>query len=323
MDALLDPEFWARWLSIVVIDLTLAGDNALVIALAVRTLPRKQQWQGRLWGTAGAVALRLGFIVVATFLLRIPFLQLVGGLLLVWIAVKLVRQPTGARPGHVREGSSLREAVWIIVVADAVMSLDNVLAVAAAAHGDLLLVVFGIALSLPLVADGHAAHGAGRPLPLGPRSDVVAERREAVARLTRQPTLRLDLARRHHVRPERVGEAAGGDPRHLDRLLDRHAEHGHVEEHLEHRLLLDVATRSAERQRPAVLEGDGRRGCETRALARRHDAGMAAVEPTLRATRRHDASDTGHDRRVGVRIARRRRERVPRAVNDGHVARVE
>src|SRR5437879_13690306 len=154
MDALLDPEFWARWLSIVVIDLTLAGDNALVIALAVRTLPPKQQWRGRVWGTAGAVALRLGFIVVATFLLRIPFLQLVGGLLLVWIAVKLVRQPTGARPGHVREGSSLREAVWIIVVADAVMSLDNVLAVAAAARGNLLLVVFGIALSLPLVVWG-------------------------------------------------------------------------------------------------------------------------------------------------------------------------
>src|SRR2546425_434961 len=154
MDAVLDPEFWARWLSIVVIDLTLAGDNALVIALAVRTLPPKQQWRGRVWGTAGAVALRLGFIVVATFLLRIPFLQLVGGLLLVWIAVKLVRQPTGARPGHVREGNSLREAVWIIIVADAVMSLDNVLAVAAAAHGDLVLVVFGIALSLPLVVWG-------------------------------------------------------------------------------------------------------------------------------------------------------------------------
>jgi len=154
MDPVLDPEFWARWLSIVVIDLTLAGDNALVIALAVRTLPTKRQWQGRLWGTAGAVALRLGFIAVATLLLRVPFLQLVGGLLLVWIAVKLVRQPSGSAHGRVREGSSLREAVWIIVVADAVMSLDNVLAVAAAAHGDLLLVIFGIALSLPLVVWG-------------------------------------------------------------------------------------------------------------------------------------------------------------------------
>ena len=154
MGAVLDPEFWARWLSIVVIDLTLAGDNALVIALAVRTLPRKQQLLGRLWGTVGAVVLRLAFITVATFLLRIPFLQLVGGLLLVWIAVKLVRQPAGGQREHARAGSSLREAVWVIVVADAVMSLDNVLAVAAAAHGDLLLVVFGIALSLPLVVWG-------------------------------------------------------------------------------------------------------------------------------------------------------------------------
>ena len=154
MGFVVDPEFWARWLSIVVIDLTLAGDNALVIALAVRTLPRRQQWLGRLWGTAGAVALRLAFITVATFLLRIPFLQLAGGLLLVWIAVKLVRQPPGHARPHARDGATLREAVWIIVVADAVMSLDNVLAVAAAAHGDLRLVVFGIVLSLPLVIWG-------------------------------------------------------------------------------------------------------------------------------------------------------------------------
>jgi len=150
---LVDPEFWARVLGIIVIDLTLAGDNALVIALAVRTLPKRQQFWGRIWGTAGAVGLRLLFITVATILLKIPFLQLVGGLLLLWIAFKLVRQQTGAE-GHVRQGSSLRESVWIIIVADAVMSLDNVLAVAAAAHGDLTLVVFGIALSLPIVVWG-------------------------------------------------------------------------------------------------------------------------------------------------------------------------
>jgi YjbE family integral membrane protein len=150
---LLDPEFWARVLGIIVIDLTLAGDNALVIALAVRTLPKRQQFWGRIWGTAGAVGLRLLFITVATILFKIPFLQLVGGLLLLWIAFKLVRQQTGAE-GHVRQGSSLRESVWIIIVADAVMSLDNVLAVAAAAHGDLTLVVFGIALSLPIVVWG-------------------------------------------------------------------------------------------------------------------------------------------------------------------------
>src|SRR6267378_2365121 len=150
---LMDPEFWARLLGIVVIDLTLAGDNALVIALAVRTLPLRQQLWGRVWGTAGAVGLRLAFIAVATLLLRIPLLQLLGGLALLWIAFKLVRKETGAE-GHVRQGTSLWEAVWVIVVADAVMSLDNVLAVAAAAHGDLTLVVFGIGLSLPIVVWG-------------------------------------------------------------------------------------------------------------------------------------------------------------------------
>jgi YjbE family integral membrane protein len=148
-------EFWVRLLSIIVIDLTLAGDNALVIALAVRTLPKRQQFLGRVWGTGGAVVLRLAFIVIATWLLKIPFLQMIGGALLIWIALKLVRQASGAEgEGRVRQGTSLREAVWIIMIADAVMSLDNVLAVAAAAHGDLLLVVFGIGLSLPLVVWG-------------------------------------------------------------------------------------------------------------------------------------------------------------------------
>jgi YjbE family integral membrane protein len=151
--ALLEPEFWARLASIVLIDLTLAGDNALVIALAVRTLPKRQQFLGRVWGTMGAVTLRLAFIVVATWLLRIPLLQVVGGLLLVWIALRLVRQ-SGGGEAHVQQGTTLREAVWIIMVADAAMSLDNVLAVAAAAHGDILLVVVGIGLSLPIVVWG-------------------------------------------------------------------------------------------------------------------------------------------------------------------------
>ncbi len=153
MGFLVDPEFWARWLAIVVIDLTLAGDNALVIALAVRTLPRRQQFLGRVWGTMGAVVLRVLFITVVTFLLRIPLLRLLGGILLVWIALKLLRQDGGGEE-HVRQGTSLREAIWIIIVADVVMSLDNVLAVAGAAHGDLVLVAFGIAFSLPLVVWG-------------------------------------------------------------------------------------------------------------------------------------------------------------------------
>jgi YjbE family integral membrane protein len=150
---LMDPEFWARVLGIIIIDLTLAGDNALVIALAVRNLAKRQQFLGRIWGTAGAVGLRLAFIAIATQLLRIPFLQLVGGALLLWIAFKLVRHETGSE-GHARQGGSLREAIWIIIVADAIMSLDNVLAVAAAAGGDMKLVVFGIALSIPIVVWG-------------------------------------------------------------------------------------------------------------------------------------------------------------------------
>jgi len=153
MSVLLDPEFWARLASIVVIDLSLAGDNALVIALAVRSLPAREQWLGRVWGTAAAVGLRLLFIAVVSALLSIPLLRAVGGLLLLWIAIRLVR-PGGEAEGHVRHGTSLREAIWIIVVADVTMSLDNVLAVSAAAHGDMLLVSFGIALSLPIVAWG-------------------------------------------------------------------------------------------------------------------------------------------------------------------------
>jgi YjbE family integral membrane protein len=153
MSLLLDPEFWARLASIVIIDLSLAGDNALVIALAVRSLAPREQWLGRVWGTAAAVVLRLVFIAVVSALLAIPLLQAVGGLLLLWIAIRLVR-PGGGGEGHVRHGTSLREAVWIIVVADVTMSLDNVLAVAAAAHGDLLLVSLGIGLSLPIVVWG-------------------------------------------------------------------------------------------------------------------------------------------------------------------------
>ncbi len=153
MTFLMDPEFWARLVSIVLIDLSLAGDNALVIALAVRSLPAREQWLGRAWGTAAAVTLRLLFIAIVSALLTIPLLQFLGGLLLLWIAVRLVR-PGGGGEGEVRHGASLRQAVWIIVVADVTMSLDNVIGVAAAAEGDMRLVVFGIALSIPIVVWG-------------------------------------------------------------------------------------------------------------------------------------------------------------------------
>src|SRR5881409_36850 len=153
MTVIADPEFWLRLFSIGVLNLLLSGDNALVIALAVRALPPRKRIVGQLWGAIGAVVLRLVFVAIVSVLLRVPLLQLLGGLLLLWIAVRLVRaDPAGA--GDVRHGASLWEAIWIIIVADVTMSLDNVLAIAAAAHGDLLLVMFGVGLSLPIVVWG-------------------------------------------------------------------------------------------------------------------------------------------------------------------------
>jgi YjbE family integral membrane protein len=139
---------------IVLIDLALAGDNALVIALAVRTLSPRQQFQGRIWGTVGAVGLRLAFIFIVTYLLAVPLLQVVGGLLLIWIAIKLVLQSDGHDGAQVKQGTTLLGAIWVILVADVIMSLDNVIGVAAAAEGDMRLVVFGIALSIPIVVWG-------------------------------------------------------------------------------------------------------------------------------------------------------------------------
>jgi YjbE family integral membrane protein len=157
MELIIQPEFWARWLGIVVIDLSLAGDNALVIAMAVLTLPPRQRMIGLIGGTIGAVVLRIVLIAVITQILLIPFLQALGGLVLVWIAIKLVRQDASDTKGHkVREVATLWEAIGIIIVADLIMSLDNVLAVAATAHGDLTLVLFGIGLSIPIVICGSS-----------------------------------------------------------------------------------------------------------------------------------------------------------------------
>lgn len=147
------PEFWGRLLEIGILNMLLSGDNAVVIALAVRALPGRQRLLGQIGGTVGAVVLRLLFVGVISMLLRVPLLRLVGGLLLIWIAYRLVR-PGGEGATGRRHAASFWESVWIIVVADITMSLDNVLAVAAAAHGDMLLVSFGIALSLPIVVWG-------------------------------------------------------------------------------------------------------------------------------------------------------------------------
>ena len=153
MALLWEPEFWARLFGIGVLNLLLSGDNALVIALAVRALPRRQRILGQVWGALGAVTLRVVFVGVVTLLLRVPLLQFAGGLLLLWIAGRLVR-PGADEGGSTRHGTSMWEAIWIIIVADITMSLDNVLAIAAAARGEMILVVIGIALSLPIVIWG-------------------------------------------------------------------------------------------------------------------------------------------------------------------------
>ena len=140
---------WAI-LSIVLIDIVLAGDNAVVIALAVRTLPPKQRLMGIALGSAVAVVLRIGLTFVAAQLLAINYVKLVGGLLILWIAVKLLVDNTGDQ-AHGKEAGTLWQAVWLILVADITMSLDNVLAVAGASKGNLALLVFGLALSIPLV----------------------------------------------------------------------------------------------------------------------------------------------------------------------------
>ena len=155
MESLIQAEFWARWLGIVVIDLSLAGDNALVLAMAVLSLSPRQRVVGLIGGTVGALVLRIVLIAVITRVLLIPLLQALGGLVLVWIAIKLVRQDSNDAKNHkVRQVTTLWEAIGIIIVADLIMSLDNVLAVAATAHGDLRLVLFGIGLSIPIVICG-------------------------------------------------------------------------------------------------------------------------------------------------------------------------
>ncbi|HEX6810996.1 MAG TPA: TerC family protein [Planctomycetota bacterium] len=157
-----DTWSWTQIFKIVLLDLLLAGDNAIVIAMAVRMLPPREQRLGRFWGVFGAVALRILFLSIATWLLSIPWLQFIGGVLLLWIAWKLLAPgehgvvPGKPGDGHpqVKAGDSLRQAVKIIIVADASMSLDNVIAVTGAAEGHLGLAVGGIALSIPLVVWG-------------------------------------------------------------------------------------------------------------------------------------------------------------------------
>jgi YjbE family integral membrane protein len=147
-----DLAFLFRFLSITILDLTLAGDNAVVIGMAIRSLPERQRKWGLLWGAFGAVALRVACTFVAAQLLLIPLLQFGGGLLLLWIAWKLLQNPPGAEASvHGQAATRLLDAVKIIILADFVMSLDNMLAVAAASHGSFALLAFGLGLSIPII----------------------------------------------------------------------------------------------------------------------------------------------------------------------------
>ncbi len=147
------PEYWLAVLKIIWIDILLSGDNALVIALACRSLPQKQRKWGMILGAGAAVTMRILFATVIVTLMTIPYLKLIGGLALLIIAAKLI-VPDNESADEVDAASSLLQAVRLIVVADIVMSLDNVIAIAAAADGSITLLVFGLLVSIPLIIAG-------------------------------------------------------------------------------------------------------------------------------------------------------------------------
>jgi YjbE family integral membrane protein len=150
------PQFWVAVLQIIAIDIVLGGDNAVVIALACRSLPPRLRNRGIFWGVFGAIALRTALIFFAITLLAIPFLKVVGGALLLWIGVKLLKTDSEAAGGgpHVRAGTNLPDAIRTIIVADAVMSLDNVVAIAGASRDSVVLVIFGLLVSVPIIVWG-------------------------------------------------------------------------------------------------------------------------------------------------------------------------
>ncbi|MBN9411687.1 MAG: TerC family protein [Burkholderiales bacterium] len=153
MELLSNADFWIGLVKIVWINIILSGDNAVVIALAARSLPAHQQRTAIFWGSGAAVVLRIALTVVAAWLLGLSFLQIVGGCLLLWIGLQLLGGEEEEEGGEAAKGS-LMTAVRTILIADLVMSLDNVIAVAAAAQGSMVLLILGLAVSIPLVIFG-------------------------------------------------------------------------------------------------------------------------------------------------------------------------
>ena len=153
MELLQSTDFWLGLLLIIWINIILSGDNAVVIALAARSLPPEQQKKAILFGSGAAVVLRIGLTVVAAMLMNLEYLQIVGGALLLWIGAQLLEGEDDDE-GESSEHSSMFAAIRTILIADLVMSLDNVIAVAAAAKGDQVLLIIGLAISIPMVIFG-------------------------------------------------------------------------------------------------------------------------------------------------------------------------
>ncbi|GGA22040.1 TerC family protein [Paenibacillus physcomitrellae] len=148
---LMSMEFWTALFSIILIDLVLAGDNAIVIGLAARNVPKADQKKVILWGTVGAIVVRVIMTVLVVQLLNIPGLRLAGGLALIWIAYKLLVEE---KKHDINAGTRIWAAIRTIIIADTMMGLDNVLAVAGAAHGDMTMVIIGLAISVPIMVWG-------------------------------------------------------------------------------------------------------------------------------------------------------------------------
>jgi YjbE family integral membrane protein len=153
MAELTTPQFWVAVVEIIAVNILLSGDNAVVIALACRNLAQRQRVQGILWGVLGAILLRIVLTFFAMSLLVYPWIRLVGAALLIWIGIKLIAEDDGAEH-KIKASDRLLTAVGTIIVADLVMSLDNVVAVAAAAKGDVPLLIFGLVISIPIVIVG-------------------------------------------------------------------------------------------------------------------------------------------------------------------------
>lgn len=151
-EILVDGSFIIKLIEIILINIVLSGDNAVVIALACRRLPQNQQRRAVFWGSFGAIALRIILTFAAVWLLQIPFLKIIGSLLLLWIAITLLIDENDS--DKLKSGDSMIDAIKTIIIADLIMSLDNVVAVAGSANGNILLIILGLSISIPLIIWG-------------------------------------------------------------------------------------------------------------------------------------------------------------------------